>query len=306
MDNNTIDKPFISVLMATYNEKVEYLKESIESILNQTYSNFEFLICDDSTDQSAIELLNGYAAKDPRIVLVRGKERMGFVHSLNEGLKQAKGDWIARMDSDDIAFPNRLEEEVKYIHEGIGAIGSECINIDTKGDIIGKTIKTPYSSTMAKVYLWLGKTPIVHPTALINKEMLLSTGGYDENFKVVEDFDIWTRLVVTSKLINVPRPLLYYRVHENNVHILKADLIRKILCLGMIKYAFGIKKRLSEESYNRILGIVEGSRYYKMVKLENYNKGFVKLLLRLGIYPELPMLMLSIYYRLFKYKYNNV
>lgn len=298
-------RPFITVLMATYNEKENYLKEAVESILNQTYGNFEFLICDDSTNQETKDILDEFTKVDKRVRIIRAPERLGFVKSLNEGLRQAKGEWIARMDSDDIAFPNRFEEEIKFIGQGVGAIGSECITVNGQGKIQGKFIKTPYRWYQTKLYLWLGKTPIVHPTALINKELLLSQGGYDVNFKVVEDFDIWIRLVQESKLINVPKPLLYYRVHETNVHLLKADLIRKVLCVGMIKYALGIKRPLSKKEYEKLENHVESSAFFKSVKIENYNKNSIKILLKIGIYPELPMLFFSIYYRIFRMMYRK-
>ena len=123
------NKPYITVLMATFNEKPEYLSRAIDSIVNQSFSNFEFLICDDSTSDETISLLNRYAENDERIRIIRSATRLGFVKSLNEGIRLAQGQWIARMDSDDMAFPNRFEEEIKYIKDGVGVIAGQFINI---------------------------------------------------------------------------------------------------------------------------------------------------------------------------------
>lgn len=107
-------EPLVSVIMATFNEPKKYIEESVSSILKQTHQNFELLIADDSTNEETIKTVDEFAAKDSRIVVIRKSKRMGFVHALNESLCQVKGEYIARMDADDIAHFDRLEKQVAF------------------------------------------------------------------------------------------------------------------------------------------------------------------------------------------------
>lgn len=111
VENSNISTPLVSVIMATFNEPVKFIKQSVSSILNQTYGNLELIIADDSTKESTTAALDKMAENDKRIVILRQNERMGFVHALNEGLKIAKGDFIARMDGDDVAVPERIASQ---------------------------------------------------------------------------------------------------------------------------------------------------------------------------------------------------
>lgn len=291
--------PLITVLMATYNDKVEFLSKAIESILYQTYSNFELLICDDSTQEDTIDLLNSYAAVDKRIRLIRKEKKMGFVNALNEGLRQARGEWIARMDGDDISFKNRLEEEIKYIGEDVGVISSQCINIDANGTIMGNLIKTPLSDFTIKLFLILGKNPIVHPAALINRNIFVKLGGYDGNISVSEDYDAWLRIQPCAKIVNIPKPLIYYRVHGNNAHILKIDVETGVLCCSLIKYASRVNTILSSQRHQNLLCIVKNENICRLIHRSSNNKAIL-LLKILKIYPNILFLILFLKYRYFK------
>ena len=120
-----MDTPLVSVVMATYNEPQEFITASIESILAQTYANWELLIADDSTNEDTIQIIDAFAQKDKRIKVIRKETRMGFVKALNIGLNSSRGMFIARMDGDDVALSNRLEKEVDFLqtHRNIDVIG---------------------------------------------------------------------------------------------------------------------------------------------------------------------------------------
>jgi glycosyltransferase involved in cell wall biosynthesis len=127
--------PKVTVLMSVYNGE-EHLREAIDSILNQTYKNFEFLIIDDGSTDGSVNIIRSYL--DPRIRLIKNKKNIGITRSLNKGLKLARGEYIARMDDDDIAFPERLEKQVRFLNEhvNVGLVGGSDITINGVGDEI--------------------------------------------------------------------------------------------------------------------------------------------------------------------------
>ncbi|MGO9953181.1 MAG: glycosyltransferase family 2 protein, partial [Dissulfurispiraceae bacterium] len=130
------EMPEISVLMSCYNAS-KYLAEAIESILNQTFDNFEFIAIDDGSRDNTSDILKDYARADSRIILLE-KENTGLTNSLNIGLKTARGKWIARMDADDVSLPNRFEDQLEFVqvHAGVILLGTSCIVIDQSGKVI--------------------------------------------------------------------------------------------------------------------------------------------------------------------------
>jgi glycosyltransferase involved in cell wall biosynthesis len=125
--------------MTTFNEPKNYIQQSIESVLNQNYTNFELLILDDSSNSETIQAIDSFK-KDIRVNVVREKRRMGFVHALNKGMKMAKGKYIARMDADDICFNDRFEKQIKYMeaHTDIDILGGNMKIIDENGNILSQ------------------------------------------------------------------------------------------------------------------------------------------------------------------------
>ena len=206
----------LSVVMPVYNGE-KYLKKAIDSILDQTYHNFEFIIINDgSTDRTAQILDN---VKDERVQLIN-QENKGLIFSLSYGISIAKGDWIARMDADDISYPNRFEEQLKYINNDYAVIGSQA-NIIDKNDKIYKTTKFELEHDKIISKLLKQKPEIIHPSVLINKSKFILTGGYDCKMLHAEDTDLWLRISRIGKIINVNRPLLALRKHEDNISKIK-------------------------------------------------------------------------------------
>jgi glycosyltransferase EpsE len=210
-DNN----PVVTVVMATYNEPEKIICQSIKSILNQTLSDFEFLIIDDSTSKETVDAINGFK-QDPRIRIIREPERLGFVKALNTGLRNARGKYIARMDGDDIAMLNRLELQVAFLDKNLkySVIGGAMNIIDYQGNI---TSHRSYPSSSFKLAAWtIFRCPIAHPTAMFRKSIIDRGYFYDENFRKAEDIEFWLRLMKNGIVLsNLSETILNFRVTED-------------------------------------------------------------------------------------------
>lgn len=203
---------FVSVLMPVYNGE-KYLKEAIDSILSQTYSNFEFLIIDDGSTDKSKEIIKSY--KDKRIRLIENETNLGLPKTLNKGLKLAKGKYIVRMDCDDISLPERIEIQVKYMDGNldVGISGTRYIELEN-----GKVINLPTEFESIKIRL-LFHCPINHPSVIIRKSIIIeNTLFYDENkIGELEDYDLWLRSSKFTEITNLAVPLVKYRTHENQL-----------------------------------------------------------------------------------------
>ena len=206
--------PLVTVLMPVYNGG-EYLRPSIESILRQAYRDFEFLIINDCSTDHSLETI--YSFRDPRITVHNNEINLGQTKSLNVGLKLAKGKYIARMDADDMAFPMWLDKLVKYIleHPEYVAVSSYAAVIDGLGNP-QRILRTPINFQEVIVNLFFGKA-MNHVGALFKKEIILGIGGYNEDFCVAQDYELWSSLIRTGyQIINIPDILVSVRVHENS------------------------------------------------------------------------------------------
>ena len=212
--------PLISVVMSVYNSE-DYLKESIDSILKQTYKNFEFIIINDGSTDSSADLIKRY--QDKRIVFInRGKNR-GLSYSLNEGIKKSKGRYIARMDADDISMLDRLNKQLEYLRENpsIDILGGQEINIDKKGKKQSATSLKPLEYNQIKAVSKYS-CPLNHPTYMAKKEVYSQLNGYREIFTYGQDYDFILRAIDRGFVIkNMPDILLYYRIYPGSQSIEK-------------------------------------------------------------------------------------
>lgn len=207
-----MNTPSISVIMPVYNAE-KYLKKAIDSILNQTYKDFEFIIIDGGSTDNSQKIIESYT--DKRISAIQ-KANFGLIDTLNLGISLCKGDWIARMDADDISYPNRLEEQLKYIKDDVAVIGSQADIIDKDGKVYATTsFEVEHDEIVTK--LLKNNSVIIHPSVIINKSKLICVGGYDLKIFAAEDYDLWLKISKVWKIINVNKPLLALRKHENNV-----------------------------------------------------------------------------------------
>ncbi len=211
--------PKISVIMPVYNSE-KYLRESIESILNQTFTDFELIVINDSSTDNSLNIIKSY--KDKRIKLINNKKNLGTVKSRNVGLRKAKGKYIAVMDSDDISLSNRFGLQFNYLENNphIFLVGSSAIYIDDKG----KEIKRFRKYDDYKMLAWrLPKScSIVHSSVMFRNEGLL----YSRIFTSAHDYNFYLDLLEKGKnLTNLPNFLVKHRVHKDSIHSYKESQI---------------------------------------------------------------------------------
>lgn len=216
-DRHRLNAPQISVVMPVYNAE-RYVAEAVESILTQTLQDFEFLIFDDGSSDGSVTILQEYANQDKRIQLFV-KPHKGYVPWLNEGIRIARGELIARMDADDISLPQRFVRQKQYLcrHPDCVAVGCDTLMIDPDGDPLGKVIHDVEHEAIEAELLSGGLGVITHPACMVRRSGLLAVGGYREEFESLEDFDLWLRLAELGNLANIPEVLFRYRVHYTNV-----------------------------------------------------------------------------------------
>lgn len=205
----------ISVLMSTYNETESELSQSIESILHQTYRNIQFLIVNDNpANPTLAHTLSRYAASDSRIQIVENEQNLGLVASLNRGWKLAKGQYIARMDADDIALPHRLETQLAYLKShSLDCTGAAIVHIDEQGQTLSDPLVFP--ETPEAIAKHLPKEDCVaHPTWFLKREMMEALNGY-RDIRYCEDYDFLLRAVEKRYRIgNCPEVCLRYRIRS--------------------------------------------------------------------------------------------
>src|SRR5665213_644959 len=217
MTDTPSQPPAISVLMPVYNCG-RHLHPAIDSILNQTFGDFEFLCVDDGSTDESPAVLREYGARDPRIKILT-KSNGGVTSALNAGLVVARGEFIARMDGDDVADHDRFALQIEYMrgHSECVAVGCHVINID--GDGIELQRSVPYvSHEEITGCLWNGNSSALpHYGAFMRRSVLAGIGNYREEFRTAQDLDLFLRMSEVGKLANVPKYLMRYRVHESSV-----------------------------------------------------------------------------------------
>lgn len=205
------NNPKISVVMASHNGE-KFIKEAIDSILEQSFRDFEFLIIDDgSTDLTSI-ILDEYAKKDQRIRIFTNPQCLGLTKSLNVAIKQALGEFIARMDDDDVSQKNRFEKQSDFMQKNpeFVLVGSMAFLINEKSEIIGEKKLAVTSEQIKKRLLF--NNQIIHSSWFARKDILIKEGLYNEKFKKAQDYDFVLRLAEKYKIFNLPNTLLKYRV----------------------------------------------------------------------------------------------
>lgn len=203
--------------MPVYNAE-RYLVEAIESLLSQSRPDFEILAHDDGSSDRSFAILQAYAERDIR-VRVSSDVNRGIVGTLNALLSTARGEYLARMDADDISLPHRFERQVDYLdsHPDCVVVGSYCLFIDPDGrPICEQHFETSHEEIEAAHLSGRGGARICHPSTMLRKSAVLAIGGY-ENFEFAEDLDLWLRIAVLGKLGNIPEVLLKYRHTMNSV-----------------------------------------------------------------------------------------
>ena len=215
MDADLTRAPAVTVLMPVFNGE-RYLREAVTSILGQSFRDFELLIVDDGSTDASAAIIEELKRNDSR-VRSRFQSNQGHVAALNAGLESVRGNYIARMDADDVARPGRLEAQVRFLenHPDIGVVGTAATLIDGDGRESG-VVRFPSSHGAVRWALCFG-SPIIHPSAMIRADVLRQAGGYDAEMRHAEDYDLWLRISRISRLANLEEPLLLLRKHGGNV-----------------------------------------------------------------------------------------
>ncbi len=210
--------PLITVLLPVYNGG-EYLAYSVRSILEQTYKNFEFLIVNDCSTDDSLERIKTF--DDRRIVVSNNAKNLGQTRSLNIGLRLAKGKYIARMDTDDIAFPHWLEHQLGFIERNpeYAVVSTKVAAIDSRNRIT-RILNSPSSQNI--ILKSLVASPVNHVGSLFCKDVILGHGGYDESFKIAADYDLWSRLLRKKcRLASTNKVLVAIRFHEQSISVIE-------------------------------------------------------------------------------------
>jgi hypothetical protein len=209
------EQPAVTVLMSAFNGAA-FLSEAVESILRQTFRNFEFLIIDDASTDGSAKILA--AVRDPRVRVVRNDTHLGLTRSLRLGIELARGQYVARMDADDLALPERLEKQVAYLTmcPDVGIVGSACCVIDQSGCEVG-LLRMPEDDLQIR-WASLMVNPFAHPTVMLRRDVLIREHlNYDETFHTTQDYELWTRVLSVTRGANLREPLVQYRTHGARV-----------------------------------------------------------------------------------------
>lgn len=208
--------PEVTVLMPVYNAG-RFLRAAIESILNQTFDNYEFLIINDASTDMSRSVISSY--KDERIRLVDNERNLGLAGTLNKGLRLASAEIIARHDADDIAHPRRLEEQLQFLRQrgDVVLVGSQSWVIDENGNYSRIVLGKPCEDRSIRWDL-LFDNSFIHSTVMFRKDVIFNKlGGYDESFVFCQDYELWSRVASGYRLFNLPARLMLYRTHPDSM-----------------------------------------------------------------------------------------
>jgi glycosyltransferase involved in cell wall biosynthesis len=210
------NRPLVSVVMSVYNG-ARFLDQAINSIRAQTYRHFEFLVVDDGSKDATPETLSRHAAEDPRIRVI-SQENRGLIESLHRGFAAATGTYVARMDADDFAKPERLEMQVDFLtsNPGIALVGGAVEVIDGESRVLN-TIRLPSDPERVRLHMRKLGCALAHPTVLFRRSVLEKVGGFRKAYLHAEDYDLWLRMLESFELANLDHVLLGYRRHEASI-----------------------------------------------------------------------------------------
>lgn len=286
-DNIYKKTPRVSVVMAIYKEPVEWMRLSIESILNQTFRDFEFIIINDNPQRHEnINILNEYASKDNRVIVLKNDYNIGLTKSLNKGLNIARGEYVARMDADDIAVPNRFEKQIAYmdLHRDVVVCGGQ-IQYLGKVDYKYPKLLFPLTDELLKERLAIS-TCFAHPVVMMRKQ-LMGNIVYDETFRISQDYSMWCDLIDNGKYANLPDILLMYRVSNcqisQNYNSIREETVMRCHSKYLCHY---LDESLVHEILNSDIDIV----LIKRIKAQTSNKGILS----------------ALYLSLYKYNFSSL
>ncbi|MEO0132854.1 MAG: glycosyltransferase family 2 protein [candidate division WOR-3 bacterium] len=229
--------PLVSVIMPAYNAE-KYISEAIESILNQTFKDFEFIIVDDASTDKTWEIIQEYARKDDRIIAVRNEKNLYIAENRNKGLSYARGKYIVWQDADDISIPTRIEKQVAFMeaHPEVGICGAYIQSFNENGDLDIRKYATDDAILRKHIFKF---SPVAQPVAIVRKESIDKVGYFNPAYPPAEDIDMSFRIGEYYKFANIPEVLLKYREHSSSATFTK---LRK-----QIKATLAIRRRYAKK-----------------------------------------------------------
>jgi len=242
--------PLVSVVMPAYNAE-KYISEAIESILNQSFKDFEFIIVNDASTDGTSSIIKKYAELDNRIIILNNEKNLNIAKSRNKGVEKATGKYIVTMDSDDRALPNRLQEQYDYLnlHKDVSiSIGN--INVMDENGVFQYTREYPKEDMelRSKVYKF---NPFPNPTIMCRREVYEKVGKYDNQYVPIDDFDFWLRAGVYFKFGNCDKIVLNYRIAKKSASHSKIRRTEKITFkLRWKAFKLGYKFTLGDFVFN--------------------------------------------------------
>lgn len=272
----------VSVFMPVYNGE-NYIKESVRSILDQTHTNFELIIVNDGSTDSTVDLIRTF--DDPRIKLFHNEKNMGLAFTENRCLELCSGSYLAKLDSDDIALPTRLEKQKKHLDKNpdLGLLGSAVEVVDSFGNKVGKTWKYPANKELIAPLL-LFNNYFAHSAVMIRKEALPRV-KYRAEYNPAEDYDLWVRILRNGfQAHNLNEVLTQYRIHSNNISVtqqsIQIDSERQTrknqieeLGLKLEKGDYEVLEKLSSQQVSSATDLLILNEALKKIEIANAEKG---------------------------------
>lgn len=258
MKKNSKETPLVSIILPVYNAG-NFLRDSIESLLNQTYKNTEIIIVDDHSTDNSYSILKEYAKKNKKIKLFRNKKNLGVSETVKRAINETQGDYLARMDADDISLPDRISLQVEYLeaHKRTVAIGGQCYTINAENQIIGrKTFPTEFKDIYKYIFRFI---PVQQPTLMIAKKRLPDNFVYYvDGMNTAEEVELFFKLFTHGKVENLDEPVLLYRIHDNNTSFKNVKETFLLTLVARIKaiFRYGYKPTTAGVIYTVIQTLV--------------------------------------------------
>jgi len=219
--------PAISVITPVYNN-APYMREALDSILDQTFGDFEYILINDGSTDNSLEIIEEYAQKDPRIRIASHGNK-GYIAALNEGLDVARAEFIARMDADDVSLSDRFEKQIAYLraHPECVVVGGRVLLIDSEGAPLREMCDETTHDEIDAAHLAGRGGTIVHPAMMARRSAIDSIGKYSDAYPWAEDLDFFLRLAEVGRVANLPGVILRYRQHLSSIGYSKSEVQQK-------------------------------------------------------------------------------
>lgn len=279
-------KPEISVIMSVYNGEV-YLEEAIESVINQTYKNWELIVINDCSTDKTAEILSDFAEKDERVKVHTNEVNLKLPTSLNKAISLSSGKYIARMDSDDICLPDRLEKQYKFMEENQDVSLSSCRFMTVKNGVYASGGAGGRCDNEALRAMLLVANPILHP-GVIAKAEVMKKFKYDATHTCTEDLELWTRMAMENEKMEIlPDCLLIYRLHDKQITSTTLERQHTEVLKIQDKYYGTLLQKMDEDTKKFYIGGIyfkenpdihrffEYSKWLKSMSVENFEKDAV-------------------------------